>query len=183
MLTCKYPEHPNRSPFRIAHVSVWEAAKHPLYALLFLLQIKLELIPHQDKSFAGESFSELETSENINTAAASLNIPKSSKRVKMKKNHWKQPQPTTLKENPYGTMEAFGRETSLGWRVLLNCRAVWNDLSVLKLQIQLSALHPGTFVSNVSQSQHTDFSGTIIFAFPFIFGCTSELVVYLELKL
>jgi len=52
--------------------------------VLLLLQRKLELIPHQDKSFAGESFSELKTSEKMNTAA-SLNIPKSSKRVKMKK--------------------------------------------------------------------------------------------------
>lgn len=62
-------------------------------------------------------------------------------------------------------MEVLGRETSQGWKVLLNCRTLRNDLSVLKLQIQLRAVHPGVFVANVSQSQNTDFSGTVIFLF------------------
>lgn len=180
MLTCKYPERPNRYPFRITHVSVWEAAKHPSLCIQIFSSANKAGILHQDKSFTGESFPELKTSEKIN-GAASLNIPKSWKRVKMKKNHWEQP--TTLKASPCGMLEVFGRETSLGWRVLLNCRTVWNDLSVLKHQIQFSAVHPGMFVANVSQSQHTDFSGTILFSLLFIFGTNSEVVVFLELKL
>lgn len=74
--------------------------------------MKLGLIPHQDKSFAGESFSEM--SEKINIAA-SLNIPKIFKKSKDEEKHWEQP--TTLKESPCGMLEVFGRETSLGWSV------------------------------------------------------------------
>lgn len=66
--------------------------------------------------------------------------------------------------------------------MLLNCRAAWKDQPVLKLQLQLSAVHQGVLIANGSQSQHTDLSGTV-FLFSFIFGTSSELVVNTELKL
>lgn len=80
-------------------------------------------------------------------------------------------------------MEVFGREISLGWRVLLKHRTVWNYQSVPELQIQFSAGYPGKFEANVSQSPHTDLSGTVIFIFAFIFGTSPELVVYFDFKL
>lgn len=81
-------------------------------------------------------------------------------------------------------MEVFGRQISQGWKVLLNCRAAWKDQPVLKLQLQLSAVHQGVLIANGSQSQHTDLSGTVFFfLFSFIFGTSSELVVNTELKL
>lgn len=68
--------------------------------------------------------------------------------------------------------------------MLLNCRAAWKDQPVLKLQLQLSAVHQGVLIANGSQSQHTDLSGTgFFFLFSFIFGTSSELVVNTELKL
>lgn len=80
-------------------------------------------------------------------------------------------------------MEVLGRETSQGWKVLLNCRAAWNVLPVLKLQLQLHAVHQGVLIANGSQSQNTDLSGTVWVFFHFIFGTSSELVVNTEPKL
>lgn len=67
-----------------------------LCTVRFLPQIKLELILHQDKTFSGESICELETPGKMN-AAASPDIPKSSKGVKMKKKVTDNSQQLTLK--------------------------------------------------------------------------------------
>lgn len=129
----------SRAPEQISiqNCSCWclRSSRAPFTLCIALfLQIKLELMPYQHKSSAGEDFQNSKHLKNLilQLLWISQNLQK----------EWRWRKPTENRQQNWNEAcveqcKCLERRLPQG-EMFFSCRTVWNDLSVLKIQIQLT---------------------------------------------